>query len=234
MVSVISVEGVGFSYEDGRSVLADVNFSVATGERVALIGANGAGKSTLLRLLVGLRSLSMGQVTVFGTKVSHSSLAEIRQRCGFLFQNADDQILLPRVVDDVGFSLKARGLSQAEVRRKVEGVLEMVGCGHLIERMAHRLSGGEKRLVSLAGVLICEPDILLLDEPTANLDPRARREFVSLLHTLPQTCIVVTHDLQLAQLLCSRVVLLSGGRVCADGSVDEILRDESLLISAGL
>ena len=241
MTYALELRDLRFSYPDGSEALRGVDLRVAEGECVGLIGPNGAGKSTLLLHLNGIlpefggrRDGPSSAVRVFGETIAPANLASIRRTVGLLFQDPDDQLFCPTVFEDVAFGPRQFGLGEGEVRRVVAQALAMVGLAGFDTRAPHRLSGGEKRRVCLAGVLACEPRILVLDEPTSNLDPRGRRELKALLATIPATKIIATHDLELIVELCSRAVVLDGGKVVAEGPTVDLLSDEPLMLAHGL
>ncbi|MDR2394258.1 MAG: energy-coupling factor ABC transporter ATP-binding protein [Treponema sp.] len=215
-------------------VLQDINFSLEPKERVALIGANGAGKSTLLLTLIGVIKAVEGEISLGGIPMRQERLRELRQLAGMVFQDPDNQLFMPTVLDDIGFGLRNYGFDEKTIEARITAILTRLGIGHLKNRLSHKLSGGEKRLAALAGVLVMEPSLLLLDEPSAFLDPRSRRTLISILAGLPQAMLVATHDLELAQDLCTRVMLLKGGRVFVEGPAQELLQDHALLDQAGL
>ena len=231
---VVEVSDLRHAYADGTSALRGVSFQVGDGERLAIVGANGAGKSTTLLHLAGCLLPQAGSVRIAGLPLCRDTLAPLRRCVGLLFQNPDDQLFMPRVFDDVAFGPLNLGLPADEVRTRVMHALAVVGATHLAQRQPHRLSGGEKRAVTIAAVLSMSPTILLLDEPTAALDPRSRRQLIELLQTLGQTIIVATHDLDLVLDLCPRTLVLGEGSVIADGASGIILRDEALLAAAHL
>jgi len=230
----ISLEDVGFTYPDGTSALSDVSLEVVHGESVAIVGANGAGKSTLLLHLNGVLLASRGRVVVGDLPVTRDTLPHVRRTVGTVFQDPDDQLFMPTVFDDVAFGPLNQGMPEAECRDRVRLCLEEVGAWHLRDRPPHRLSGGEKRRVAIAAVLAVSPDILLLDEPSTGLDPRGRRQVIELLRGFSHTKIIVTHDLDLVLRLCPRTVILSEGKVAADGPSQQLLGDFSLLDRCGL
>ncbi len=232
-VIILDVTELSFAYPDGTQGLRQVSFHLETGEKAALIGANGAGKTTLLLTLVGLLS-GKGKITVDGLPLNETDLPQIRQRMGVVFQNPDDQLFLPTVYQNVAFGLENIGLSGAEVRKKADKTLERLGISYLRDRQAQRLSGGEKRMAALATVLAMEPGILLLDEPTAFLDPKARRRLIQVMDTLDQTMLVATHDLTFALETCQRSLVLTGGAVFAGGLSRELLFDEALMEAGGV
>ncbi len=229
----IEFEGLRFSYGDDREAVGGVSCRVGTKERVALVGPNGAGKSTLLLLLVGVLR-GQGTIRVGGTELSRSTLREIRRSVGLVFQDADDQLFMPTIAEDVAFGPAQTGLSRDELDRRVEEALESVGLAGFGPRQPHHLSGGEKRAASLATVLSMRPEILALDEPTRGLDPRSRRRVIQLLGSREQTLLVATHDLEMVLDLCGRVVLLDEGQVVADGPAREVLAEQPLMEAHGL
>jgi cobalt/nickel transport system ATP-binding protein len=230
----ISVAGLGFAYPDGTRALQDVSFEVGHGEAIAVVGANGAGKSTLLMHLNGLLSPTEGTVSIGGMPVVKSTLPEIRRTVGMIFQDPDDQLFMPTVGEDVGFGPLNLGLPPEAVAARVDEALARVGAGHLKERPPYRLSGGEKRAVAIATVLAMEPNLLVMDEPSSGLDPRARRRLIGLLASFRHTRIIATHDLDLAAELCERTLVISGGRLVADAPTRQIFSDDELLAASGL
>ena len=237
MNALIDVQNHQYRYPDGTSALRGVSFSIAPGERMALIGPNGAGKSTLMLHLNGILPedpTDPPAVTVAGLPVTGTNLPEVRRRVGMLFQDPNDQLFCPTVGEDVAFGPIQLGLSDEEVNRRVAECLARVGLSGFQRRLAHRLSVGEKRRACLAGVLACRPDVLVLDEPTSGLDPRGRRELKQLLHATELTLVIATHDLELVVELCPRTLLLSEGKVVADGPTTTLLNDEPLMLAHGL
>ncbi|MFZ0408284.1 MAG: ABC transporter ATP-binding protein [Cyanobium sp.] len=230
----IEIDLLTFSYPDGTPALTGINLSVSRHESVAVVGANGAGKSTLLALLTGLLDPLSGSIRIGGIPLERRSLAEIRRFLGMVFQDSDDQLFMPTAAEDVAFGPRNLGLPAEQVERRVSQALERVGASSLRERSPHRLSGGEKRAVAIATVLAMEPAVLLLDEPSSNLDPRARRRLIRLLQGLAHTRVVATHDLDLALDLCERTVVMQAGRVVADGPTGRIFADAALLERCGL
>jgi len=230
----IDVEDLGFAYPDGTVALDGVSFHVGHGESIALVGANGAGKSTLLMHLTGFLTPTRGSIRIGDAPVTKGTLPDIRKTVGMVFQDPDDQLFMPSVFEDVAFGPMNLGLPPEDVKERVDDALARVGAGHLAERPPYRLSGGEKRAVAIATTLAMYPSILVMDEPTSNLDPRARRRLIGLLSTFEHTKIVATHDLDMALDLCDRTIVMSGGTVTADGPTTEIFADEQLLEVSGL
>ncbi|MGK5674964.1 energy-coupling factor ABC transporter ATP-binding protein, partial [Micromonospora sp. URMC 106] len=227
----LDVRGVRYAYPDGHVALHGVDLTVPRGERVALLGPNGAGKTTLVLHLNGILTPTAGSVTVGGLTVSQdrATLAEVRRRVGIVFQDPDDQLFLPTVAEDVAFGPANLGLRGAELAARVDEALAAVGMGEHRDRAPHHLSFGQRRRVAVATVLAMHPEILVLDEPSSNLDPAARRELAEILRGLPVTLLMVTHDLPYALELCDRSVILDAGRIVADGATPDILADEDLL-----
>jgi cobalt/nickel transport system ATP-binding protein len=230
----ISVRDLGFAYPDGTQALDGVAFEVGHGEAIAVVGANGAGKSTLLLHLNGLLTPQRGSVDIGGIPVTKGTLPEIRRTVGMVFQDPDDQLFMPTVAEDVGFGPLNLGLPPEAVAARVAAALSRVGAEHLAERPPYRLSGGEKRAVAIATVLAMEPNVLVMDEPSSGLDPRARRRLLGLLEGFEHTRIIATHDLDLAAELCTRTIVMGGGRVLADRPTSEVFSDDELLERAGL
>lgn len=217
------------SYPDGTVALRGVSFRITHGESVAIVGENGAGKSTLLLHLNGYLAPTGGEVRIGGLPLNRDTLPAVRRAVGMVFQDPDDQLFMPTVFEDVAFGPLNLGLPAEEVEGRVAKALETVGMGGLGGRPPYKLSGGEKRAVAIATVLAMEPDILVMDEPTANLDPRSRRRLIQLLRSFSHTKIIATHDLDMALDLCGRTLVLHEGRIAADGPTRDILRDESIL-----
>lgn len=233
MEEIIKIENLSFSYPDGQPALTNVNLTIHRGETVALIGPNGAGKSTLLLHLNGILR-SNGLVEVFGRPIDDDNLKEVRRKIGLVFQNPDDQLFSPTVFDDVAFGLINLGYSEAEVRQSVASTLDWVGMTGHEQRSPHHLSFGEKKRIAIATVLSMNPEILVIDEPSSNLDPRSKWALIGLLKRLPMTKIVASHDLELVQALCQRAIILDQGRVITEGVTEHILADIPLLRAHGL
>lgn len=221
-VPAIQFKDVSFSYPGGRQVLNHVSLSIMPGEKVALVGLNGSGKSTLLLHTNGLLMADSGTVEINGEVITRKSVEECRQKVGMVFQNADDQLFMPTVEADVAFGPRNMGLSEEEVRRRVDHALRVTGCTDFRQSAPFRLSGGQKKMASIATVLSMEPDILVLDEPTSGLDFAAEAQFVSIIDRLPHTMLMSTHDMALVNRLCTRAILMENGTVTYDGPADTL------------
>jgi cobalt/nickel transport system ATP-binding protein len=227
---VLTVSGLWFSYPDRPDVLKDISLRVMPGERVGLIGPNGSGKTTLFLDICGVLKPYAGEITVLGKPVRNG---DFRPDVGLVFQNPDDQLFCPSVRDDVAFGPQNMGLSKDEVEARVLEALAAVGAVELAARPAHHLSGGEKRMVSIAGVLAMRPLLVMYDEPSANLDIRSRRRLIRLLQVSRETMLIASHDLELILEICNRVVLMDDGCIIADGSPREIMGDDRLMEAHG-
>jgi cobalt/nickel transport system ATP-binding protein len=232
-MTAVRVHNLIYTYPHGHRALNGASFEIAAGDSVALIGPNGAGKSTLLLHLNGILR-GQGQVEVFGLSASNGAVKEVRRCVGLVFQDPDDQLFMPTVLEDVAFGPLNLGQSPAEATSRARAALEQVGMENAAERSPHHLSFGERKRVAIATVLAMQPELLVLDEPTANLDPRARRQLIRLLQSLPQTKLIATHDLEMVVELCPRSILLDNGRVVAQGATSELLAAAALLEAHGL
>ena len=236
-MNALEISDLKYRYPDGTKALRGVSFRVLPGECVALLGPNGSGKSTLLLHLNGLLPGKLsgdGAVKIFGEAISQNNLQSVRREVGLVFQDPDDQLFCPTVAEDVAFGPQQLGLAEPEIAGRVTKCLAQVGLAGFEHRATHHLSHGEKRRACVAGVLACEPRILVLDEPTSDLDPRGRREFKALLRQLPGAKIIATHDLELAVELCARSIILDRGQIVADGRTVDLLNDEKLMLAHGL
>jgi len=233
-IPLVKVNELFFNYHDGLPALRGVSFAIRRGEKVALVGPNGAGKSTLMLHLNGLLGGEDTPVAVGGMDLSKKNLPLIRAKVGLVFQNPDDQLFSPTVFDDVAFGPLHMGFSEEEVRQRAAKALAQVGVSDLSRRLSHHLSVGQKKRVAIATVLSMDPEILVLDEPTAGLDPRGRRDLINLLRDLPLTMLVSTHDMRLVHELFPRLIILDEGLIVADGATADLLADSPLLEKHGL
>ena len=228
----LEISGLAYAYPDGNQALYGVNLSINQGERVALLGPNGAGKTTLVLHLNGIIPTMQGQVRVAGELVdskSAESIKSIRHKVGIVFQDPDDQLFMPTVGQDVAFGPYNAGLRGTELEKAVREALELVGMSEFIDRPPHHLSFGQRRRVAVATVLAMKPEILVMDEPSSNLDPAARRELAEIITSLDVTLLMVTHDLPFAYEICQRAVILSAGVVAADDEISSVLANKQLL-----
>ena len=225
---MIKFENVSFSYEKGNPVIENLSFSIQKGEAVGLIGANGAGKSTIMKILLGLLPCE-GTISVDDLSVEKKNLPEIRKKLGFLLQNSDNQMFMPTVYEDMMFGPRNYGLGKEEAEKLVDDILAQLGLTELKHRYNHKISGGEKRMAAIATILAMRPEAILMDEPSIALDPVNRRTVINTINKLPQTKLIASHDLDMILETCQRVILLSGGKIVADGKTEDILRDQALL-----
>ena len=225
---MIAFQNVSFSYDGTHPVVENLSFTIGKGEAVGLIGANGAGKSTIMKLLLGLLS-GPGQLTVDSLPLNKRNLPAIRQKIGFVLQDSDNQMFMPTVYEDMIFGPRNYGLSKEETERRVDEVLNRLNLQDLKHRYNHKISGGEKRMAAIATILAMEPEVILMDEPSTALDPVNRRTVINTINGLLQTKLIASHDLDMILDTCQRVILLSHGRIVADGATETILRDKALL-----
>jgi cobalt/nickel transport system ATP-binding protein len=230
----IEIKHLSYSYPDGHPALDDVSLSIEPCEKVALVGPNGAGKSTLILHLNGILQGQQGSVRVCSMEVNSSNLGTVRAQVGLVFQSPDDQLFSPTVYDDVAFGPLYLGLPPDEVQQRVAQALQAVRMSDYAERVSHHLSMGEKKRIAIATVLSMQPEVLVLDEPTAGLDPRSRRDLIHLLDELPITMLVSSHDMLMVADLFQRMVIMDKGRIVADGSTTELMNDAALLEAHGL
>ncbi|MCZ7552723.1 MAG: cobalt ABC transporter ATP-binding protein [Anaerolineae bacterium UTCFX2] len=229
----IEIDHLSFSYPDGHAALRQVTMHIQPGEKVALVGPNGAGKSTLILHLNGILT-GQGEIRVAGLPVTKPNLGKVRARVGLVFQNPDDQLFSPTVYEDVAFGPLYQGFPPAEVRQRVAEALTVVNMRNYEKRISHHLSAGEKKRIAIATVLSMKPEVLVLDEPTAGLDPRARRSLIQLLQELPLTMLVSTHDMHMVKEIFPRMIIMDEGRIVADGPTDLLMQNEELLCAHGL
>ena len=230
----IRFDKVRYTYPNGYEALKGVSFQIRHGEKVALVGANGAGKSTLVLHTNGLLLPQEGSVNVGDIPVCKKTLSIVRQTVGLIFQNQDDQLFMPTVEEDVAFGPINMGLPPPEIERRVTEALKSVGATALRKRASYQLSGGQKKSVAIATVLAMKPNILVMDEPSSNLDPKARRQIIHLISSFTHTCLIVTHDLEMVWELCERTIVMKDGMVIADGPTKDIFYDQPLLEESGL
>ena len=231
---IVEVRDLCYAYPDGTEALTGVSFRITHGKAVALVGANGAGKSTLLLHLNGHLKPTRGEVRIGDAPLTPETTAAARRAVGMVFQDPDDQLFMPTVLEDVAFGPLNAGLPAGEVEQRVDNALNRVGMSHLKNRVPYHLSAGEKRAVSIATVLAMEPDVLVMDEPSSNLDPRGRRRLIHMLKSFEHTRIIATHDLELVVEVCSHAMVMDGGRIVAEGPADELLNNEDLMLAHGL
>lgn len=224
----VEIRNLDYSYPDGTMALQDINLDIYEGETVGVIGPNGAGKTTFLLHLNGLLNGCRG-ISIFGLGITNKNIKEVRKMVGLVFQDPEDQLFMPTVFEDVAFGPTTMGLSKEDIKASVKKALEAVDMSYAEKRLSHHLSLGEKKRVAIATVLSMSPKVLILDEPTSNLDPKHRRNLINLLKGLKMTKIIATHDLELTLEICSRVVLLDKGRVAASADTAIILSDKPLL-----
>ena len=225
----IDIEQLSFRYETGVEILKDITFHATGDESIGLIGANGVGKSKLLKMLVGLNLDYEGMIRVEGIPVKKDTLAEIRSKIGYVFQDSENQLFMNTVYEDVAFAPRNYGLSEHEVAERVKDALEQTGISHLKDRPIYKMSGGEKKLASIATILSMTPDIILMDEPSIALDPKNRRNLIRILNSFHYLKIIASHDLDMILDTCSRTILMSDGKMIADGRTEDILYDKELL-----
>ena len=225
---------VSFSYEKNNSVLENISFTIEQGEKVGLIGANGAGKSTLLKLIVGLEKFDTGEIIVDDKLVKKENYIDIRKKVGYVFQDSDNQLFMNNVKEEVSFALYNSKWEEDKIKREVDNILDELDITSLKNRSIIKLSGGEKKLVSMACVLVMKPEILLLDEPTNNLDPRYRRKVIEILNSINCTKIIASHDFDMISKTCDKIIMINKGKIVKIGNTDEILQDHDLMLNNGL
>lgn len=231
---VIEMYAVSFGYDTDRIILEDIKFCAYECESIGLIGANGMGKSTLLKLLTGIQTPTQGEIHIDGIKLEKSSLKKIRRQIGYMFQDSENQLFMSRVQDDVAFGPKNMGITGEELEYRVSHALEVTGAEYLRKRQIYKLSGGEKKLVSIASVLSMDPKLLLLDEPTIALDPRNRKHLIGVLNSFSALKIIASHDLDMILDTCERCIVIDGKRAVYDGPTEPVMRNEEFLQAHGL
>ena len=230
---MLTINNVTVEYPDGTKAINNLSLNVKSGEKLALIGANGAGKSTLMLAIEGILD-STGEITIDDLVVDSKNIVKVRQQVGMLFQNPDDQLFMATIYDDIAFGPRNAGLDEESVKYRVEDRLKLLNIEHLKDKTALKLSGGEKRMAALATVLAMKPSVMLLDEPTAFLDPKARRNLINVLNSLPHTMLIATHDLAFAKEVCREAVVIKDGNFFAKGNCDEILYNQELMDEGGI
>lgn len=225
----IDIEHVTFGYDKQHTVLNDITFTAHENESIGLIGANGMGKSTLLKLIVGLEPITAGSIHVEEIPVTSAMLAKVREKIGYVFQDSESQLFMNTVKEDIAFAPRNYGLPEDEVQAHVQRAMELTHTEYLQNQSIYKLSGGEKKLVSIATILAMTPDIILMDEPTVGLDPRNRRNLIHILNQFNHLKIITSHDLDMVYDTCDRVLLMTDGRIIADGTPEEILKNKELL-----
>jgi cobalt/nickel transport system ATP-binding protein len=231
---MLQINNLCVKYSDGNQGIKDLSFRINKGETIGVVGANGAGKSTLLKSMVGLLPISNGSIQIDNIEVNKKNLKEIRERVGIVFQNPDDQLFLSNVYDDIAFGPRNKGVDEETISHDISNIVELLGTSHLLSKHSSRLSGGEKRVIAIATVLVMNPSIILFDEPSSFLDPKTRRKLMELLDQLEVTKLIATHDLDMALEICDRVIVLKEGKLFAEGAAYDILSNEVLLKEAGL
>lgn len=230
---MLTINNVSVEYPDGTKAINNLSLNVKSGEKLALIGANGAGKSTLMLAIEGILD-STGEIKIDDLVVDSKNIVKVRQQVGMLFQNPDDQLFMATIYDDIAFGPRNAGLDEESVKYRVEDRLKLLNIEHLKDKTALKLSGGEKRMAALATVLAMKPSVMLLDEPTAFLDPKARRNLINVLNSLPHTMLIATHDLTFAKEVCREAVVIKDGNFFAKGNCDEILYNQELMDEGGI
>lgn len=225
----IICKDVSFGYDKDHEILHNISFTAGHDDAIGLIGANGVGKSTLLRILVGLEMGFTGEVAIGEIKLTKKTLPRIREKIGYVFQDSENQLFMPTVYEDIAFAPRNYGLDAEQVEERVQHALDLIGIDYLRNKQTYKMSGGEKKLAAIATILAMTPDVILMDEPSIALDPKNRRRLINILNSLDHIKIIASHDLDMVLETCSRVILMSGGRIIADGSARDILTDKALL-----
>ncbi|MBU5315708.1 energy-coupling factor ABC transporter ATP-binding protein [Clostridium bornimense] len=231
---ILDIEKVTYKYPDGYKAIKDISFKVKDGEKVGLIGANGAGKSTILQLIAGLYFCNEGKIVVDNMEVNKKTLKEIRKGLGFVFQESDNQLFMNTVYEDIAFGLRSNKVSEEDININITDILNKLSIDKLKDKEIYKLSGGQKKIASIAGILVMKPKIILMDEPTSSLDPKSRRTVINIINSINKTFIIATHDLDMILDCCEKVIILQDGKVIAEGKSQELLRDKEILEKANL
>ena len=226
---MIKAENISYTYDDGTKALKNISFNINKGDTVAIIGGNGAGKSTLLKNIMGILLYKEGSLLIDNEKITKNNLKNLRKKVGMVFQNPDDMLFMYTVYDDVAFGLRNNGEKEEEVERKVNNIAKYLDIENLLFKHSSKLSGGQKRKVALAAVLVMEPEILIFDEPTSFLDPKGRFTFIDIINKLEKTKIIATHDLDLVKETCSKTIILKDGELIKMGKSQDLLNDKTLM-----
>ncbi len=234
MSDVIVFENVNFRYEQNIEVLKDITFAIEKGESIGLVGANGVGKSTMMKLLLGLETANEGNIFVDGIEVNKKSLREIRQKVGFVLQNSDNQLFMHTVYEDICFGPKNYGFSSEEIEKRANDAMEKTGCAYIKDKQVYKLSGGEKKLASIATILAMNPEVVVMDEPESSLDPMNRKRLIEIVNALDNTKIIASHDLDFIWDTTDKVLLLGEGQIKAFSDTKDILQNEELLTKYNL
>lgn len=227
--NILKVENIEFKYPDGYKAIDNISFDIKKGEKVGIIGANGSGKSTIFKLLVGLQLVSNGKIFINNVEVKKNNLKEIRRKIGLVFQESDNQLFMNTVYDDITFGLRSYNIGNEEIKERIDNILNKMCINDLRDKKIYKLSGGEKKAVSIAGIMVMRPSIILMDEPTNTLDPKARRRVIGLIKDIEETSIIASHDLEMILECCDKVLVLNKGRIVAKGHTREILKDSYLM-----
>ena len=231
---IIEVDNVNYKYPDGYRAIKDVSFYVREGEKLGIIGANGAGKSTMLKLLIGILTAENGEIIINNLLINKNNLKEIRKKVGFIFQESDNQIFMNTVYDDIAFGLRSSKLNEDDINIKIDSILEGFQIEKLKNKQIYKLSGGEKKVVAIAGIIIMNPEIILMDEVTSSLDPKSRRRVINLIKDLKETIVIASHDLDMILDVCDRVIVFSNGEIIKEGNSYSILSNKDIMEESNL
>ena len=234
MSSFISIDNVVYKYPDGFKAIDNISININKGEKVGLIGSNGAGKTTFLQLIIGALNLNSPSIILDDITLSKKNIKEIRKKVGYIFQDSDNQLFMNKVYEDISFGLRNMNLSSAEIKDRVSNISKYLDIEDILDKNIYKLSGGQKKLVAIAGILVMNPSLILMDEPSVALDPKARRKLINILKELDETILIASHDLDMILDVCDRVILIDNGKLVVDGVSKEILTNEDLLESSNL